>query len=649
MAQEDRFIPIKDFIATIARIYKNPSTKRRIFFILGAGASVEAKIPGAGSLAKRWLEEMKESNLESANVFIAENGITAANIANKYSIIFKERFRHDPDERWEYMEGVIDQKTPNYGYSVLSQIMAGSAHNVIITTNFDHLAEQSIHTFTGKTPLVCGHESLAHFARPSNTRPLIIKVHNDLLFAPKNEAEETEKLTKSWEESFNKLFSNNDQIVLVALGYGGNDGSLMDFLKNIPKLSNLFWCLYEEEPPSSETLELIEKQNGKLIKTKGFDAVMLQLHVALGLPDLSEEIIVSAQKSKTAYDNARIELSQKIQASDNEELKATQKEAAGKSKADDWVSYQLRVNAAKDNDEKERIYKEGIEKLPNEAKLIGNFALFLTDIRKDHDGAEQLYKKALELDPNDAINTGSYALFLKKNRKDHDGAELLYKKALELDPNNAINTGNYAVFLETILKNYDKAEQLYKKALELDPNHANTTGNYALFLTDIRKDHDGAEQLYKKALELDPNNANTTGNYAFFLTDIRKDHDGAELLYKRALELDPNDSDSNANYAQLLIEKGQKELASSNLNTAMKNAAQQSTLLEIHYYYYANYPEHREASLKELKRLIAAGARSPNWDFSPNIELAKKEGHPDLPLLQRLAVIIANDAAAEGL
>nr|ART37671.1 E6 [uncultured bacterium] len=55
-----------------------------------------------------------------------------------------------------------------------------------------------------------------------------------------------------------------------------------------------------------------------------------------------------------------------------------------------------------------------------------------------------MYKRALEADPKDANSLGNYALFLSDIRKDYDAAEAMYKRALEADPKHANSLGSYA-------------------------------------------------------------------------------------------------------------------------------------------------------------------------------------------------------------
>ena len=62
---------------------------------------------------------------------------------------------------------------------------------------------------------------------------------------------------------------------------------------------------------------------------------------------------------------------------------------------------------------------------PNRANTLGNYALFLSDVRKDMDQAESFYRRAIEADPNRANVLGSYAGFLLAQGKLKEGMELL--------------------------------------------------------------------------------------------------------------------------------------------------------------------------------------------------------------------------------
>ena len=79
--------------------------------------------------------------------------------------------------------------------------------------------------------------------------------------------------------------------------------------------------------------------------------------------------------------------------------------------------------------------------------ILGNYAIFLINIRGDHNAAETFYKRAIKADPKHADILYNYAFFLTDIRGDHDAAETFYKRAIKADPKDAYALGNYGEFL----------------------------------------------------------------------------------------------------------------------------------------------------------------------------------------------------------
>ena len=529
---------------------------RPFCWVLGSGASYQSGIPTGNTLAMQWLKELHE--MEDFNNLPIEKWANAANLgikdfdfqkaANFYPFIYQRRFRDFREQGYAFLEDAMQGAEPSYGYSVLAQIMSSKQHKVAVTTNFDNLVADAISTYTHDYPLVCGHESLTGFIRPNLKRPVIAKIHRDLLLNPKSEPEEIEKLPPQWEEALQVIFDNNTPIVI---GYGGNDGSLMGFFKRIkPIKGGIFWCYRVGKEPDQKIQEIVKHHQGRLVPILGFDELMLQLWEKLQLPSPIPDLQKTHDKRVLEFQRQFEELNKKLkQPGETKAAEAELKEVRAAAdaaverltKEKNWWAWQLKVDAEPVLDKKEVLYREGLKDFPESAELNCNLALFFFEQRKNNDEVEKLYREGLRLNPKSVNIHGNLAVFIQDVRKDYDQAERLYRQALELNPKHANITGNFASFMNDVRKNYDEAERLYRKALELDPKHLNHTANFAIFMTEIRKNYDEGERLYRKAMELDPKNATRIRNIATFLWEVRKEQDEAERLYRKALELDPKD------------------------------------------------------------------------------------------------------------
>jgi tetratricopeptide (TPR) repeat protein len=516
---------------------------------------------------KQWLEELHvredfrqlplEEWANSENLDI--DNFSYREAASSYSQLFKRRFQDDPDTGYAFLEYAMNDKEPSYGYIVLAQILAHTRHKVVITTNFDNLVADALSIYTRTFPLICGHESLTGFVRAQLRRPLVAKIHRDLLLEPINTPEGTATLAPGWVKALTDLLQYYTPIVI---GYGGNDGSLMNFLLSLEKpiRGGIFWCHRGNGKLDEKVCATVAKHRGKLVPIVGFDEIMLQLQQVLELRDLSADIESRTKDRLTAYRKqfescvAKIQERGKDLAAERAKEPVRQAAAAAveRIREKNWWAWELKARKEPDSEKREAIYREGLSDFPNNPELLGNFAMFMEDVRQSYDEAERLYRKCLELNPNDAEYTGNFATFMQNVRRDYDEAERLYRKSLELNPGNAIHTGNFAGFMEDIRQNYDEAERLYRKSLELNPDDADYTENFAIFLDNVRRNYDEAERLYRKALELDPHNAKYAGNLAIFMYNVRQNYDEAERLYRKSLELNPDDADYTGNFAMFM-------------------------------------------------------------------------------------------------
>lgn len=522
-------------LALIARNVQEDRQDLRFCFILGSGASKPSGIPTADELAKRWVEDLKsELTLDEIQLWSKTINLNDSNLAEKYSSIYEKRFELDPSEGYAFLEKVMENIEPSCGYSVLAQVLAKTNHNVVITTNFDYLIEDALYTYANKKPLVCGHESLSGFVKPYSKRPIIAKIHRDLLMAPKSTGMEIANLPDTWTNALEGIFRFYTPVVI---GYGGNDGSLMNLLEKTSNLNHgLFWCYRESSEPAERIKKLVKQHNGYLVPIQGFDEMMVLLNEQLEYELLDNQILEIAQRRSDSY------LEQFANIQGNPKIKSAQAKKALekliKSDLEGWRKYILMAEGENDTQAQDEIYKEGIEAFPLSHELKVSYAEFLVDVFEKYDQAECLYQEALALAPEKTDYLVGLADFIKNVRDDDDMAEDLYKKALLLDSQEASYHVSYARFLAEKRKNYVEAEDLFKKAIELDPFESSHYLNYGDFLRFSLTNDDEAEKMYLKALELDPEERRNLITLAEFLETVRHQEDQARVLREKVTELD---------------------------------------------------------------------------------------------------------------
>lgn len=259
--------------------FTNNRSNKRFCFILGSGASVNSGIPSGGTLAKDWIIELKElwkADPDAYKQWLIEENVDEENPAPHYSKIFDKRFELGRSDGFAFLQDIMEKAEPSFGYSVLAHVLANTKHNVVITTNFDSLTEDALFIYTSRKPLIVGHESLASFISADAGRPMVVKIHRDMMLSPKNGASETIKLADGFRDNLGEIFK---RYIPVVIGYGGNDGSLMDFLEGLDCIQKkLFWFYWKKEPAIPDRIEgLLKKQDGFLVPMDGFDELMIKI------------------------------------------------------------------------------------------------------------------------------------------------------------------------------------------------------------------------------------------------------------------------------------------------------------------------------------------------------------------------------------
>ena len=520
---------------------------QRYCFILGSGASVESGIPMGGTLEYRWMNCLmgEESDRETPAKDRGETLKCAENLSDElqydfnevveewkkarkagrntlpseyYFDIYKLRFYGDELNGDRYLENIMESAEPSFGYHTLAQLLTDEYNNnMVITTNFDSLAEDALFLYTGKKPLIINHEFEAGFIRDQSIRrPIIAKLHRGLFFKPFNNPADTTGLSGDWEDILRQIFY---RYIPVVIGYGGGDRSFMEFLLReqnlIPKI---YWCYVNRYGlPDEKIRDLIRKKNeGFFVRTDGFDHIMLTMGGKMFFSKISTNATETYLRKRTEERISRYnEQYQKLSEAkaDSKELKSEVKEFSK-------------------NEEKDREERKKNTSLTEWDYIREGNACFNN---KEYEKALEAYAKALELDPEYV-----YAYNGRGNAYqalgEYEKAVSDYDRALELDP-EYVNAYNGRGNTYKALGEYEKAVSDYDRALELDPEYVyayNGRGNTYKALGEYEK----AMSDYDRALELDPEYVyayNGRGNAYKELGEYEK----AVSDYDKALGLDP--------------------------------------------------------------------------------------------------------------
>ena len=281
----------------------------RYCFILGAGASVTSGIGDGGTLAKKWLDQMKGYEPKLTGKWHKEMKVKGKNIKKDpgqyYSAIYKKRFEN-PSDGYLKLHEEMESASPSIGYYYLAQILANTKNNLVITTNFDTMTEDAVSFCTNKKALVITHESLAQYIFTEGTgaemleRPIVAKLHGDFFFRRANTQEDANELSPEWLSVLEKIMEIYTPVVI---GYGGNDGGFMEFLRNAAKKDKpIYWCGIWSVNDSIKSL--LDLYNGYFVNIDSFDETMFTLGERCGFTftgENSRDVYYKMKKQSAVY------------------------------------------------------------------------------------------------------------------------------------------------------------------------------------------------------------------------------------------------------------------------------------------------------------------------------------------------------------
>lgn len=341
----------------------------------------------------------------------------------------------------------------------------------------------------------------------------------------------------------------------------------------------------------------------------------------------------------------------------------------------------------KNPDVMEAYLVDKIKNRPNDAGAFVMYAKFLAETKKDLVGAELNYKNAIALDENNSDVVVEYAEFLNNSKKDAVGAEIFYKKSIGMPSGKAKNMVSYALFLENEKKDYRGADEMYKSAINVRPDYggaivlrtillAGRLNNFAeadqvfgglkrmtpglakgvsVYLNLLRKNggsHDKIDAIYSKLIGSAPKSVVGLTDYAIFLQITGRDHKKAVQLYERAIKIDDGDANLMGNLSQLYLSQGGMERGQFLIDQAFKKAKRPGNgplLLELWFYRLSHFPKKYPEAREKIVAMLKDGVRDEDWDFSRTIARAEADGHPDVPMLKKLADVILKKQPLESL
>lgn len=611
-------ITLSGFMKEMKEVSSGPHS-RKFCFVLGAGASKESGIKSGQELVDIWEEDLLERNKDSHQKWKKELGITGENKYEFYSQYYERRFKKAIDG-YNYLEKIMESAKPSLGYVMLSYILTHTKHNVVITTNFDHLLENAVNYYENTIPLVIGHESLAHYITKQITRPMIIKIHRDLLLDPKNRTTEINVLHESWKRALDTVFS---EYYPIFIGYAGNDHSLMDYLTNSSDIfaegKDVFpyWMLYKNDKMSDTVMQFLDRSEGYLIKHSGFDEVMYFLGdiFAYRLPS-KEEFMEDAEKRYKLLSDSIDKFTENLSPGSETERKG---EEASESDTDTDLNFQQAIQNITSQTELQNRFREAVT-LVNNGKYDKAIEYFRELIEKDTENARYYYwlgrvlhkmeryeeaqkekEKAVKLEPGNAGYHDSLSTTLHVMGRYEEALEES-QRAVELEPGNASYHDSLGVTLHE-MGHYEEALEENQRAVELEPGNVRYHHNLGVALNDVGRYEEALEEN-QRAVKLEPGNARYHDSLGVTLHNVGRYEEALEEK-QRAVELEPGNAEYHAILGVTLHELGRYEEALEESQRAVElepGNAEYHAILDVTLHELGRYEEAKKEKEKAVAR-----------------------------------------------
>jgi NAD-dependent SIR2 family protein deacetylase len=178
---------IDRFVKEPKKLSSAEERRPQLAFFLGAGASFESGIMLAGQMMKIFKEEIFDTHCqeltndkEKTDWLKKQDWYKSGR--EEYGCLFEKAFE-TKTERQRFIEDMIADKAPSFGYVILADLLLRNYVNTVLTTNFDDLIYISSTTFTGNRPIVYAYGILASEMKMLSNHSKVLKLHGDYLYS----------------------------------------------------------------------------------------------------------------------------------------------------------------------------------------------------------------------------------------------------------------------------------------------------------------------------------------------------------------------------------------------------------------------------------------------------------------------------------
>ncbi len=298
-------------VAAAIRLARGRDIQGRVVFLIGAGCSVSAKIPGAAAIARRMVRDTCDvfglSGADDAALYsalVTKGRLTpclkgdpkarATDESIDWYRVYDEMFRKNyvtPDQVRDLLETVVEEADGaiNWAHLCLGELVKHRFVTTVLTTNFDQLVLSGM-ARAGILPVVCdGIESLNRIVGAPR-HPQLVELHGSrYTYLLRNRPEEVEALRHDPQATaaIQSLFQH--ATTFVAIGYGGREDGVMDLLVQAARAypdKNLFWVNHSAQPAEigEKVLDFLRtSRNGGLLVGQDADRFFLDLCRELGI------------------------------------------------------------------------------------------------------------------------------------------------------------------------------------------------------------------------------------------------------------------------------------------------------------------------------------------------------------------------------